>query len=122
MRISTERIKTLCGERGETLSGLLSKAGVSRNAFYSLARRNSIFPRTLTAVCASLGVRPEELLTSDDRRTEAMKSLLAEADAIARRNRGADRENVRHTLLLMREKPIDRLRRALVRAQKPDIR
>ena len=112
----------LCRAQGETVSGLLSRAGVSRNAFYSLARRKSIFPHSLGAICASLGVRPDKVLTDDDRRTEEMKSLLAEADAIVRSNKGVDREDVRHTLLLLREKPIDRLRRALVRAQKPDIR
>ena len=122
VRISTERIKSLCRERGDTLTGMLAKAGVSRNAFYSLARRNSIFPRTLNAVCARLGVRPDELLTTDSRQTEAMKSLLSEVDSIIRVHAGADRDNVRHTLLLLREKPVDRLRRALVRAKRPDIR
>jgi len=117
VRISTEHIKSLCRERGDTLTGLLAKAGVSRNAFYSLARRKSIFPRTLDAIGARLGVRPDELLTTDDRQTEAMKSLLSEADAIVHRNKGVDRDNVRHALLLLREKPVDRLRRALVRAE-----
>ena len=115
--MSIERIKTLCRERGDTLTGLLARAGVSRNAFYSLARRKSVFPRSLNAVSASLGVGPNELLTLDDRGTEEMKSLLAEADAIACRNRGVDRENVRHALLLLRKEPVDRLRRALVRAR-----
>jgi len=122
VRISVERIKSLCRQRGNTLTGLLAAADVSRNAFYSLARRGTVLPRSLVAVCAQLGVRPGEVLTDDDRETEAMRSLLAEADAIAGRGKGMDRENVRHTLLLLREKPIDRLRRALVRAQKPDLR
>lgn len=122
MRLSIERIKALCRERGETLSGLLATANVSRNAFYSLARRNSLFPRSLLAVCARLGVSPGEVLTADDREAEAMKSLLAEVDVIAGADKRVDRDNVRHALLLLREKPIERLRRALVRAQKPDIR
>lgn len=122
MRVSIERVKLLCRERGNTLTGLLATAGVSRNAFYSLARRDSILPRSLRAVCARLGIRPDEVLTADDRETEAMKTLLAEVDSIAGHDGRVDRDNVRHTLLLLREKPIDRLRRALVRAQKPDLR
>ena len=121
MRISIARIKALCRERGETLSGLLAAAGVSRNAFYSLARRKSVFPRTLEAVGARLGVRPDALLTADDAGTEEMRALLADVDEIVRRNRGIDRETARHTLVLLKEKPVDRLRRALVRSQRPDI-
>jgi len=122
MRLSIERVKVLCRAHGRTLTGLLAAAGVSRNAFYSLARRNSVFPRSLLAVCARLGVRPDEVLTADDREAEAMKFLLAEVDAIAGRDRRVDRDNIRHALLLLREKPIERLRRALVRAQKSDLR
>ena len=117
MRITVERIKFRCRERGETLAGMLAAAGVSRNAFYTLARRESIFPHTLEAVARRLGVKPADLLTDDDGRTEEMKVLLTETDSIVRQNQGVDRDNVRHTLLLLREKPIDRLRRALVRSR-----
>ena len=99
------------------MTGLLSRAGVSRNAFYTLARRKSVIPRTLEAISAKLGVRPDELLTVEDKKTEEMKILLAETDEIVRKNPGVDRENVRHALLLFREKPIERLRRALVRSR-----
>jgi len=54
---------------------------------------------------------------ADDCRTKGMKSLMAEVDAIVRRYPGVDRDNIRHTLLLLREKPIDRLRRALIRGR-----
>jgi transcriptional regulator with XRE-family HTH domain len=122
VRISTERVKLLCRERGTTLTGMLAAAGVSRNAFYSLARRDSIYPRSLRAVCARLGISPDKALTADEGEVESMKYLLASVDAIVSRDKRVDRDNVRHTLLLLREKPIDRLRRALVRAQKPYIR
>jgi hypothetical protein len=32
-----------------------------------------------------------------------------------------DRDNIRHTLLLLEEKPIDRLQRSLLRARKSDL-
>jgi hypothetical protein len=121
MRLSVERVKTMCRERGESVSAMLESARVSRNAFYTLARRESLFPRTLEAIGERLGVRPDSLLTDDDRKTEGMKALLAETDAIARRYPGVDRENVRHALLLLREKPIDRMRRALVRGKSAHI-
>lgn len=117
MRMSTERVKALCRERGLSTTALLAEAGVSRNAFYTLARRRSVFPHSMEAVSAALGVRPDQLLTSDDRRTEGMKALLAQVDAIVKANRGVDRDNVRHTLLALRRKPIDRLRTALTRAR-----
>jgi transcriptional regulator with XRE-family HTH domain len=117
VRVSIERIRAVCREKGKTLSGLLDSAGVSRNAFYTLARRRSVYPRSLEAVGRILGVPPHELLTAEGHAREEMKLLLAEVDAIARRHRGVDRENVRHTLLLMRKEPIDRLRKALARAQ-----
>jgi len=122
MQVSVERVKQLCRERGTTLTSLLAAAGVSRNAFYSLARRDSIYPRSLCAVCARLGISPDMALSADEGGVESMKSLLAEVEAIVGRDKRVDRDNVRHALLLLREKPIDRLRRALVRAQKPDIR
>ncbi len=112
-----ERIRSLSRARGMTVTSALAKAGVSRNAFYSLARRDSILPRTLRALGAGLGVEPEALLTRDDPRAEAMKALLAEVEAIARRHPGVDRENVRHALLLLKRKPIERLRLALARAR-----
>lgn len=48
--------------------------------------------------------------------------LWAEADRIARRHPGTDRENVYHTLLLLDMEPIERLRIALQRSRKVNIR
>ena len=108
MQVSVERVKQLCRERGTTLTSLLAAAGVSRNAFYSLARRDSIYPRSLCAVCARLGISPDMALSADEGGVESMKSLLAEVEAIVGRDKRVDRDNVRHALLLLREKPIDR--------------
>ena len=116
MRVSLARVARLCREQGTTTSAALAAAGVSRNAFYSLARRESVLPRSLRALAARLGVSPVEVLTEDDAATDAMRALIASAQAIARRGSRTDRDNIRHTLLLLREKPVDRLRRALARA------
>ena len=113
-----ERIKALCRERGESLTGMLAGAGVSRNAFYSLARRPSIVPRTVSAVARRLRVEPGMLLVGGDEPVQAMRSLLAETDAIVKRHPAVDRDNVRHALLLLSEPPVNRLRRALVRSRR----
>lgn len=121
MRVSLEAIKDMCSEQGLTLTELLEQAGVSRNAFYSLAREASILPRSIKAIAESLHVSPLEFLTEDSPEVEKMKRLLNKVDEIAKANKGIDRDNVRHTLLLMDESPIESLRRALTRGQQSNI-
>ena len=41
---------------------------------------------------------------------------------IVKENPGVNPENAWHVLMLLEEKPIERLRRGLMRAQKPDFR
>lgn len=114
--MSLERIRAECRSRGHTLTRALARAGVSRNAIYTLARRESVLPRSLRALAAVLGVTPTALLTEDTPREERMKRLLAEVDAIARRHPGVDRDNVRHALLALQRSPLERLQTALGRA------
>ena len=45
MRLSADRIKRFCARRGVSLQAFLDSAGVSRTAYYSLIRKNSILPR-----------------------------------------------------------------------------
>lgn len=121
MRISLEVIKDKCRQQNITLSELLKQAGVSRNAFYTLAREDYVLPKSIRAIAKSLNVSPLDFLTEDNKEMEKMKLLLNKVDAIAGKNKNMDRDNIRHTLLLLREPPIERLRRALTRGQKPDI-
>ena len=110
MRISLEVIKDKCRQQKLTLSELLKQAGVSRNAFYTLAREDSVLPRSIKAIAKSLNISPSEFLTEDDREMEKMKLLLNEVDDIARKHKKVDRDNIRHTLLLLNEPPIERLK------------
>jgi transcriptional regulator with XRE-family HTH domain len=121
MRISLEVIKDKCRQQKITLSELLKQAGVSRNAFYTLAREDSVLPKSIRTIAKSLNITPSEFLTEDDQEMEKMKLLLNKVDDIARKYKKVDRDNIRHTLLLLREPPIERLRRALIRGQKPHI-
>ena len=103
------------------MAGLLGKAGVSRNAFYTVARRQSVLPDSVNAVAACLGVSPANLLESEDPRIAKLRLMEKRVERIFARYPDVDRDNVRHTLLLLDEDPIERLRRALLRAQKPDL-
>lgn len=85
----------------------------AHNAYYSLARRESILPHSIVAIAEHLNVAPGDVMTEDSPKMEKANLLLAKTD----------RDNIRHTLLLLlTEEPIDRLRRALICAQGSDIR
>jgi hypothetical protein len=98
------------------------EAGVSRNAFYSLARKDYVVPLSLIRIAERLDVSVAALLEETDTPTERVKSIAAESERIARLYPGVDRDNVRHTLLLLGERPVERLRRALRRGRFIDIR
>ncbi|MBW1856509.1 MAG: helix-turn-helix transcriptional regulator, partial [Deltaproteobacteria bacterium] len=117
-----DKLKALCKEKQQNLKQLLHKAGVSRNAYYSLARKNSVFPKSIIAIANQLGVPPSFFLEDGSQIHQRAHLLLMKLDNIMNRHKKADRDNVRHTLLLLQEKPINRLRRALLRAQKFDFR
>jgi AcrR family transcriptional regulator len=121
MRLSGENIKKLCGARSLSLNALLKRAGVSKTAFYHLIYKDSVLPRSIDALAATLGVRSSALLEEADRKSRRALRLLEAADRIAGSDPSMDRDNVRHTLLLLEEKPIERLQRSLLRARKPDL-
>jgi len=121
MRLSRRNIMRLCRAHGLSLNALLRRAGVSKTAFYHLLYKESVLPRSIEAVAAALGVRASVLLEEADWESRRALCLLAEADRIAGSDPSMDRDNVRHTLLLLEEKPIERLQRSLIRARKPDL-
>jgi hypothetical protein len=121
MKLSQAKLVRFCRQRHLTLSGLLSEAGVSRNAFYSLLRKRELLPRSISAVAAALNVSPAALLEDTPTPSADLRQIVNDLDAIMRCHPEADRDDVRHTLILLRDKPIERLRRALLRARKPDL-
>jgi len=122
MRISTEKLKSLCKEKKQNLKLVLHNAGVSRNAYYSLARKKSVLPKSIIAIAHQLDVQPSVFLEEESRLQQRAQLLLVTLDKIMKRHKKADRDTVRHTLLLLQEKPVNRLRRALLRAEKFDFR
>lgn len=117
MRLSAKKIKILCHKRGLGLGELLVRAGVSRTAYYSLARKNSVLPKSVLALAETLGVRPSRLVDESEPATRRVKDLLSRLDEILTAEPGADRDNVWHTLLLLQEPPVDRLNRGLLRGR-----
>lgn len=110
-------MKDLCDRRGIGLNDLLSGAGVSRTAYYSLARKESVLPKSIRAIARQLNVKPSSFLEEESRAEQRALAVMANVQAIMHENPTLNPDNVRHTLLLLHEKPIDRLRRALLRAQ-----
>ena len=121
MRIASEKIKKLCRKNNLSLNRLLEKSGVSKNAYYSLIKKDSILPRSIILLAEELGVKPSTLLESDDKRVKEIYAIFKTVNKIVKENKSVSPDNIRHTLILLQEKPLNRLRRALIRAQKPNI-
>ena len=121
MKISTQELKRLCLKQGLSLNQLLKEAGVSKNAYYSLVRKDTVLPNSIIAIADRLGVKPSSFMEEASRELERSVSLLEDVERITRRHKHADRDNVRHTLILLQERPIERLRRALTRGQRLDF-
>lgn len=117
-----KKVDSLCGRRNTYTAQLLREAGVSRNAFYSLARKDSVVPWCLIRVAERLDVPVSALLEERAPPIARVESLLEEVRRVCRRHRGLDPDNVRHTLLLLDDKPLERLRRALRRGRQVNLR
>jgi hypothetical protein len=117
MKLDLDIVRCLCDEQGMNLSTLLEESGVSRNAFYSLARRDSVLPRSLHTVAERLGVPPSVLLQEEGTLKQQGRALQRRVAAIRKRHPEIDHDTIRHTLILLSEKPVDRLRRALRRGR-----
>jgi transcriptional regulator with XRE-family HTH domain len=116
MRLAPDKVRALAEARGLTLSEALRRARVSRNAFYHLARRASVVPRTVRALGKALGVPSSELLDeAPPSPEERAAALLREARRIHARNPQSSFDDIWHTLWLLEMSPAERLRRSLVR-------
>lgn len=121
MKLDATTIHAECSKRGITLQDLLLEAGVSRTAYYSLVRKDSVLPGTVRALAGTLGVRPSTLLTEAEAGLWRAQALLRKARRIQKQNPDLTFENIWHTLVLLEEKPVERLRRSLLRARALDI-
>jgi transcriptional regulator with XRE-family HTH domain len=122
MRLDAEKIHRLSRERGLSVSALLRRSGVSRTAYYSLARRPSVLPGSLHSLADALGVTTSDLLAPDRPDTDAQAQRhIREAGTICKRSPGASFENVWHTLCLLEISPLERLNRSLLRGRTASV-
>ncbi len=122
MKISLQKLGRLCAERKGSLASILDQARVSRNAFYSMARKDSVLPCSIRSIANCLKVKPSDFLEEEDPLAAKAHLLLKRVDRIALKCPDVERDTIRHMFILFDEKPVERLRRALIRAQKPDVR
>ena len=121
MRLDADLIRQHCSRRGISLQALLDEAGVSRTAYYSLVSKDSVLPRSVRALAGTLGVRPSALLAEAGPQEWRAQAMLRKAQRIVKRNPGTSLEDVWHTLALLEEEPVDRLRRSLLRGHALDL-
>jgi transcriptional regulator with XRE-family HTH domain len=121
MYLAHETLKRLCKTKGLSLRELLNKANVSKTAYYHLVYKDSLLPNSVHALADVLDVRPSAFLEEVHTEGEKIIKIAALTDKIIADHPELDRENVRHTLLLLQEEPVERLRRGLIRGQKINI-
>ncbi len=118
MRIDPVKLRELAAKRGLNLAALLAKAGVSKTAFYHLVHKSSVLPVSLNALAEALSVRPGIFLTDENPDIARIRRILDLTDRIVAGDPKLDRDNVRLTLLLLEDAPVQRLRRSLIRGRK----
>jgi len=121
VKLDPRGIKKLCNKKGLTLQSLLVRASVSRTAYYSLARKESVLPASVRAIAGELGVVPSAILEEAPAAEWRTRALLRQARRILDHHPQASFENVWHTLVLLEEPPVDRLRRSLLRGRAVDL-
>ena len=121
MRLSPDTIKTLADKRGMNLATLLARAGVSKTAYYSLTRKDSVFPKSVRSLAEALGVSPSDLVIDREKEARRAKERMSRVAELSAKYPSLDVDNVRHTLILLDLEPEERLRRALLRGQTFDF-
>ena len=117
MKLSGDKVKEACKQRGLRLTEALERAGVSRTAYYSLVRNDSVLPNSLLALADLLEIKPAAMLDETVGPRLRARELLRKLEQVLTEHPEADRDNVRHTLLLLDEPPVDRLERGLLRGR-----
>ena len=121
MRIDPLQIKELARQQGLTINELLNRAGVSRTAYYSLLRKDSILPRSIKKLAQNLQVSPLSFLHDPEEEIQKIRVLQEETNQILKKHPHCEREHIFHTLQCLEESPIERLRRGLLRGQAAPI-
>jgi transcriptional regulator with XRE-family HTH domain len=116
MKLSLSKVRDLTRQRSLSLTRLLEQSGVSRTAFYSLARRESVLPKTVRELARTLRVSPLEILEAPTEQ-DGPSTRVDRARRIAALAPSADFRNIWHTLALLELTPVERLERSLLRGR-----
>jgi len=118
MRIDGAKLNNLCRKKRTTVTECLRRAGVSRNAYYSLLRKNSILPRSIESISLALRISPQDIMAFEKPAVARAREWADTTNLIKSRHPEVDPDNIRHTLILLDMPPVERLRRALLRGKK----
>ncbi len=118
MYLVQSKLKGLCKTKGLSLRELLYKANVSKTAYYHLIYKETLLPNSVHAIAEALNVHPSVFLEEVNPEEEMIRQIMNLTEKILKKFPKLDRENVRHTLLLMHEAPIERLKRGIRRGRK----
>lgn len=117
MRISEKKLKKILNNSGLKLKDVLEKSGISKTAYYSILHKDTVLPNSVHAIANVLQVSPLRFLEDRFNEEKKAKRLLKNVEKILKKYPHVDRDNIRHTLLLLNEPPLERLRRSLRRGQ-----
>jgi transcriptional regulator with XRE-family HTH domain len=121
MHLDVGSLKKRCGAKGLPLGEALRRAGVSRTAYYSLTRKESVLPQSIVRLARFLEVAPSELLRDGIAEAGHVRELREQAERIRRKSPGCDGDVIFRTLQNLELPPVERLRRALIRAPRRDV-
>lgn len=117
MYLSGYKLKSFCASRNLTLSKLLKIAGVSRSTYYELLQKRRAVPKSVEKIASVLNVPVSELLVDEKKIEREERELQEGCKRLLSLLPDLDFIRTRHILLLLREKPVDRLNRALLRGK-----
>ena len=113
MRVSCYKIKTICKNRGLSLTVLLKQARISRTAYYSLTQKELVVPKSLQTLAESLGVTVSDILFDPAEEERRLLRLYSELNRIKDKYPKIDSNSAWHTLLQLELSPLERLQRGL---------
>ena len=118
MKLANDTIRQLAAKKGLSLSELLFRSGVSRTAYYSLARRATVLPKSVHALACTLEVRVRDIVEQDrDPAEERAVAHMREVRRIQTQHPTASFDNLWHTICLLELPPVERLNRSLTRGR-----